>query len=72
MDGDADEDHSLLCDEAWKAIEDGYATYEVTGTRTRRTTVSYKVNSNKDGQTNKQVISLGDLQKAAINICNFV
>lgn len=72
VNGDADADHSLLCDEAWKAIEDGYATYEVTGTRTRRTTVSYKVNSNKDGQTNKQVISLGDLQKAAINICNFV
>ena len=77
--GDADADHSLLCDEAWKAIEDGYATYEVkdvrnwwTGTTTKQTTVSYKVNSNKDGQTNKQVISLGDLQKAAINICNFV
>ena len=29
MNGDADADHSLLCDEAWKAIEDGYATYEV-------------------------------------------
>ena len=43
-----------------------------TGTTTKQTTVSYKVNSNKDGQTNKQVISLGDLQKAAINICNFV
>ena len=79
VNGDADADHSLLCDEAWKAIEDGYATYEVkdvrnwwTGTTTKQTTVSYKVNSNKDGQTNKQVISLGDLQKAAINICNFV
>ena len=79
VNGDADADHSLLCDEAWKAIEDGYATYEVkdvrnwwTGTTTKQTTVSYKVNSNKDGQTNKQVISLGDLQKAAINICNLV
>ena len=79
VNGDADADHSLLCDEAWKAIEDGYATYKVkdvrnwwTGTTTKQTTVSYKVNSNKDGQTNKQVISLGDLQKAAINICNFV
>ncbi len=79
VNGDADADHSLLCDEAWKAIEDGYATYEVrdvrnwwTGTTTKQTRVSYKVNSNKDGQTNKQVISLGDLQKAAINICNFV
>ena len=29
VNGDADADHSLLCDEAWKAIEDGYATYEV-------------------------------------------
>ena len=79
VNGDADAHHSLLCDEAWKPIEDGYATYEVkavrnwwTGTTTKQTTVSYKVNSNKDGQTNKQVISLGDLQKAAINICNFV
>ena len=79
VNGDADADHSLLCDEAWKAIEDGYATYEVkdvrnwwTGTTTKQTTVSYKVNSNKDGQTNKQLISLGDLQKAAINICNLV
>ena len=79
VNGDADADHSLLCDEAWKAIEDGYATYKVkdvrnwwTGTTTKQTTVSYKVNSNKDGQTNKQVISLGDLQKAAINICNFI
>ena len=79
VNGDADADHSLLCDEAWKAIEDGYATYEVrdvrnwwTGTTTKQTRVSYKVNSNKDGQTNKQVISLGDLQKAAINICNFI
>ena len=79
VNGDADADHSLLCDEAWKAIEDGYATYKVkdvrnwwTGTTTKQTTVSYKVNSNKDGQTNKQVISLGDLQKAAINICNLV
>ena len=79
VNGDADADHSLLCDEAWKAIEDGYATYKVkdvrnwwTGTTTKQTTVSYKVNSNKDGQTNKQLISLGDLQKAAINICNLV
>ena len=79
VNGDADADHSLLCDEAWKAIEDGYATYEVkdvrnwwTGTTTKQTTVSYKVNSNNDGQTNKQLISLGDLQKAAINICNLV
>ena len=50
--------------------EQGYIT-SVTTNRRGVTTVTYKV-SMDDGVESTQVISLGDLQKAAINICNFV
>ena len=75
--GDADANHDLLCEEAWQMIDEEYATYKVEevnswGGKRIQTTVTYKVNQNKDLATNKQLISLGDLQKAAINICNFI
>ena len=75
--GDADANHDLLCEEAWQMIDEEYATYKVEevnswGGKRIKTTVTYKVNQNKDLATNKQLISLGDLQKAAINICNFI
>ena len=50
--------------------EQGYITSVTTNSR-GVTTVTYKV-SMDDGVESTQVISLGDLQKAAINICNFV
>ena len=50
--------------------EQGYIT-SVTTNRRGVTTVTYKV-SMDDGVESTQVISLGDLQKAAINICNFI
>ena len=50
--------------------EQGYITSVTTNSR-GVTTVTYKV-SMDDGVESTQVISLGDLQKAAINICNFI
>ena len=73
--GNADENPEILSDKVYEKIEEGYASTKVTfNSRNGRytTTVTYKVNAKSDSLTNKQVISLGDLQKAAINICNFI
>ena len=77
--GNADKNHDLLCDEAWQMIDEGYATYRInqsynwwTGGYVTQTIVTYKVKSNCEGATNKKSISLGDVQKSAINICNFI
>ena len=49
-------------------VEQGYATVTV---GSRNTTVAYKVSRDAE-VSSEQVISIGDLQKAAINICNFI
>ena len=73
--GNAETDPSILNPIVFDMIEQGYATMAVTfNSRQNRytTTITYKVNSKNDSLTNSQVISLGDLHKAAINICNFI
>jgi beta-glucosidase len=77
--GNADDDSSILSDKTWEMISEGYASYSVTAGWTwgswsmpASTTVTYKVTSAQDSATNTQQISLGDVQKSAINVCNFV
>lgn len=77
--GNADEDPSILNPKVQEMIDAGYAKKEIkesynwwTGQTTINTVITYYVRSLAGGLTNNQVISLGDLHKAAINICNFV
>lgn len=77
--GNADEDPSILNPKVQEMIDAGYAEKEIkesynwwTGQTTINTVITYYVKSLTDSLTNKQVISLGDLHKAAIRICNFV
>jgi beta-glucosidase len=73
--GDAESDPSILCDEAWEMINEGYATYSVSiNSRTKKTVtiVTYKATADASAATNSQTISLGDVQKSAINVCNFI
>lgn len=71
--GDAQADPSLLDERVQQKIDEGYATMRVaSGWGGVTTTITYKVNPKSDSLTNTQVISLGDLHKAAINICNFI
>lgn len=69
VNGNAEEDPSILNPAVFEMIELGYA--EMT-TTSSRTVITYKANVKGDSLTNSKQISLGDLQKAAINICNFV
>jgi hypothetical protein len=56
-------------------INEGYATYSVSiNSRTKKTVtiVTYKATADASAATNSQTISLGDVQKSAINVCNFI
>lgn len=71
--GNAETDPDILNPEVQNMIDAGYATMTVSQRNGRyTTTITYKANVNDSSLTNSQVISLGDLHKAAINICNFV
>lgn len=71
--GNAETDPDILDPEVYELIEEGYATMTVgQGWGGYTTTISYKANPASGSLTNSQVISLGDLQKASINICNFI
>ena len=71
--GNGQTNPEILNPEVQKMIDAGYATMTVRSRYGRyTTTITYKVKRDENSLTNKQVISLGDLHKAAINICNFI
>ena len=79
VNGDANANPDILNSEVYKLVDENIASISVrtsinwwTGQLVTTTTVTYKVKSNKDALTNSQCISLGDVQKSCINICNFI